>query len=836
MMKKTLILLILMILVGSAQAQQSSAPTIQSFTAAAQVVDRTALQNRRVRIPVSWNTVNRPLTANLYFEQVLPDNSWINVELPRLIPWVASTGDGVVAPIEPFSGATEITLRVRLVDFFTQQVYSERSLTIPIGTTGDPGTGYGSVPTLTRFTIQSPSILRSNLGTTNGRIGVTWTAINRPITATLVFEQVMPDGTIVNVELPRANPWVNSSDSGVVMPRDPGSDVDQIRLRVRLIDLITGRIYDQRGAIVNILTPQPAAIQSFASSAASVGAQELAQHSARIPVTWTVSDRPQNSNLVFEQQLSNGSRVNVELPRSNLIVPSVGVGVVAPIPPGGDATEVLLLLRLIDLSSNQEYARAEIHLPIAAQPSQDPIASFNTSAAQVMMGSLMSNSARIPVTWALGLRPANSNLVFEQRLLNGQLRNVELPRSNPIVPSAGTGIVAPIWPGDNAQEIVLVLRLIDLSTNATLDSAEISLPIVSNNGGSVQYGATCLTGPYGPTLGLAVGTRGHVVLGDYSGGLHAYNLPNGDIVETLPIGETFEVIGGPACWTIETFAPAQNTFRAWRIRTDRNNMEGWVQEYRYVVDGGRFEYYLQLDGSGGGEPPVDSDPQINSFTATPATAAPGSSVTLSWEVANASAVSIEIIDSSGSTLQHYDSLPLNDELAYSVPADTSGPLRVVLAVTDTQGRPGPTQELSITLNCGAGALDPTRCPATQTSAQLVMQSYQNGFMLWRGDTHKIYVLYQDGSYQVFDDTWTEDQPYDSGEQPPSEGLLLPNRGFGKVWTDQAGVRDRLGWAISVENSFTGRIETYEAPDTASETYMGLSDGRVLVLGLSWRMQ
>ncbi|MBC7811800.1 MAG: hypothetical protein H7175_11670, partial [Burkholderiales bacterium] len=106
-------------------ARAANEPTITSFTASVGVVDRNALTARTARVPVSWITTNRPITSNLFFEQILPDGSTINVELPRLLPWVNSSGDGMAAPILP-TGANEIRLRVRLSDLLTREVYSQR--------------------------------------------------------------------------------------------------------------------------------------------------------------------------------------------------------------------------------------------------------------------------------------------------------------------------------------------------------------------------------------------------------------------------------------------------------------------------------------------------------------------------------------------------------------------------------------------------------------------------------------------------------------------------------------------------------------------------------------
>ncbi len=67
----------------AAPPQQQNTAAITTFTTSAKSVDRASLVNRTARIPVSWATANRPNTANLVFEQVLPDNSTVNIELPR---------------------------------------------------------------------------------------------------------------------------------------------------------------------------------------------------------------------------------------------------------------------------------------------------------------------------------------------------------------------------------------------------------------------------------------------------------------------------------------------------------------------------------------------------------------------------------------------------------------------------------------------------------------------------------------------------------------------------------------------------------------------------------
>jgi hypothetical protein len=70
------------------------------------------------------------------------------------------------------------------------------------------------------------------------------------------------------------------------------------------------------------------------------------------------------------------------------------------------------------------------------------------------------------------------------------------------------------------------------------------------------------------------------------------------------------------------------------------------------------------------------------------------------------------------------------------------------------------------------------------------------FMLWFSTELQIYVLLPDGRWQVYPDTWTEDQPTfpcgnPLGEEEP-ESPPLPRRGFGKLWCEEQGLQNILG--------------------------------------------
>lgn len=62
----------------------------------------------------------------------------------------------------------------------------------------------------------------------------------------------------------------------------------------------------------------------------------------------------------------------------------------------------------------------------------------------------------------------------------------------------------------------------------------------------------------------------------------------------------------------------------------------------------------------------------------------------------------------------------------------------------------------------------------------------------------IFVLYDDGQWEWYDDTWTSDQPESDPTIVPPDGMVQPVRGFGKVWHENPEVMERLGWGLAPE--------------------------------------
>jgi LysM repeat protein len=108
------------------------------------------------------------------------------------------------------------------------------------------------------------------------------------------------------------------------------------------------------------------------------------------------------------------------------------------------------------------------------------------------------------------------------------------------------------------------------------------------------------------------------------------------------------------------------------------------------------------------------------------------------------------------------------------------------------------------------AADPN-CPGPVVTTSAAGENFEGGRVYWyaavpassdpRGT---LYVIYNDGTWETFVDTWTEGQPASDPSIVPPAGRFQPARGIGKLWRENSAVRSRLGWAYEPESAFTGR--------------------------------
>lgn len=129
-------------------------------------------------------------------------------------------------------------------------------------------------------------------------------------------------------------------------------------------------------------------------------------------------------------------------------------------------------------------------------------------------------------------------------------------------------------------------------------------------------------------------------------------------------------------------------------------------------------------------------------------------------------------------------------------------------------------------------ISPANCPlGPAASGSGAFQQFQNGVMIWIQAQDAVYVIYDSATvprWQVFQDTFTEGIPDDtSWAGTPPQFTFYPRRGFGLIWRNQLGVRDRLGWAVSEnEIGYSPQVQI------GSDSFIYISDPRGGVLSLT----
>lgn len=796
---------------GLAIAQQNTNPAITTFSSSLKSVDRRALTNRTARIPVSWTTINRPIFTNLVFEQVLPDNTFINVELPRLVPWVNSDGNGTAAPILPDGNATAIRLRVRLVNVLTQETLDSEDLTLPISLDGSGATtGPTKVPTITSFSTPfKGKINRNELVTGTARIPVVWTAINRPVTATLVFEQVMTDGTLVNVELPRSTPWVNSSDKGVVAPRLPGGTTIEVRIRLRLVDLVYSRVLDQRDIILPVDTGivQPPTIISFATSRSSVTLNEL-RNRVQIPVTWEVANRPPNTNLLFEQVMANNQTRNAELPRDFVIVPSIGQGTVVLID-SGSTSEVLFHVRLVDLTDGSTLSTREMRLPI-----------LNTGTNyRIVTGD---------ACYSLPF-PASNNVTI------GQLGRVLYFNS---------GATLALYK-DKAPSIE---TLTFLKPNDTFNIVEGPYCVINDDQVPVwnfrQWKVKTLAGNLSGWL--------YEYHGNPEQGFVKYITANVSQVDTKPEIVTFNVQPSDKLDFNGTVTVTWEVRNAVRILlmlgqttlVDQGTTGSLTLNVKDIYGSNPIRFALSAYDTQQNAtdtsiniPVQTAGTSIKSFTVTPVSVQQGAPVSVTWEIEGpftSAHITYDKIDSEMG-MPEINVTTNSGQGTITVDANVTNRIHTFsLWVVDVNGVTV-TKDVPVTVTCSNTAFfvsDPTnqngRCASAQSSIQAAYQPFAGGFMLWKKNPDgltNILVFYNSGTYTYFAD-W-DGTPYQILDATPN--VLLPIRGFGYIWNANPNVKNILGYPTTAEQGYTATYQftvTYGKYGTGFY-YVTLPNGRTV---------
>ena len=102
------------------------------------------------------------------------------------------------------------------------------------------------------------------------------------------------------------------------------------------------------------------------------------------------------------------------------------------------------------------------------------------------------------------------------------------------------------------------------------------------------------------------------------------------------------------------------------------------------------------------------------------------------------------------------------------------------------------------------------CPlADEFGTTAAEERFIGGTMFWTAVGPRVYVLYNNGTWQSFADTWAPPQPESDPSIVPPWGYYQPVRGFGKVWRENPSVRSALSWARELERGLTLSWQNFE---------------------------
>jgi hypothetical protein len=212
---------------------------------------------------------------------------------------------------------------------------------------------------------------------------------------------------------------------------------------------------------------------------------------------------------------------------------------------------------------------------------------------------------------------------------------------------------------------------------------------------------------------------------------------------------------------------------------------------------------------------------------------PGDTITLEWQSSGGDQATLYHLMNSGQLNGWWEIEPTGS-MDYKIPAESRNWEGFVLFVGEADRVAQAT--LQVTLRCpDTWFFSPPsdECPSSPpTLTDGAEQHFEHGLMLWIKAEDRICVLFDDGlqpAYKVLMDAWDEGQPESDPSIAPPAGLYQPVRGFGLVWREEPGVRNRLGWAVDQEVGYPTAIQRTSRPKY-NVTYIRSLDGGVWELG------
>ncbi len=130
-----------------------------------------------------------------------------------------------------------------------------------------------------------------------------------------------------------------------------------------------------------------------------------------------------------------------------------------------------------------------------------------------------------------------------------------------------------------------------------------------------------------------------------------------------------------------------------------------------------------------------------------------------------------------------------------------------------------------------GAADSSPCLTQGLISNGSQQNFENGFMIWiEAQDIIIYSTWNGLANAELIDTFEHGvDPIRDETLIPPDGLYQPEYGFGKVWREQAGVRELLGWATDWGNVYTVKRQSQPPHRYGFREWITLKDNGLITM-------
>jgi hypothetical protein len=248
---------------------------------------------------------------------------------------------------------------------------------------------------------------------------------------------------------------------------------------------------------------------------------------------------------------------------------------------------------------------------------------------------------------------------------------------------------------------------------------------------------------------------------------------------------------------------------------------------------------------------VPPQPEVITFSVSPAEALPGDTITLSWEAkgdrATLCPTARYILFNSDDCWQ----VPLTGTATFTIPSEAASFQYVEFILTVETAAPAGsvTGQVSVALKCATTwffSEEPLAgiCPRDPTRSYAAAQAFEQGTMIWLEVPGRYYVL-QDTPLQgeaernrldIISDPLEIERDTSSEIQPPP-GLYAPVSGFGLVWrgdvAQSPGFREQLGWALAPEFGYDAILQCDDARPSGGRSwqtcYLAGPEGEIILL-------